>query len=131
MNELAMEEPQIPAELWIENLLWAAEQISDREFQETRWLAPDAKAWESPNEAINSLDDFVLDGFVEQFAESLSSAQLEAVTAFRNEVDRYCRSTPQDLEPIDVLADPAWEVVREKASNFVLAFKGKWPTPNI
>jgi len=125
-----MKEPQIPAELWIENLLWAAEQIADRQFQEARWLAPDAKAWESPDEAINSLDDFVLDGFVEEFAESLSPTQIVAATAFRDEVDRYCRSTPHSLDPVNVLADPAWEVVRKKASDFVHAFKGKWPTPN-
>lgn len=125
-----MKEPQIPAERWIENLLWAAEQIADRQFQETRWLAPDAKAWESPDEAINSLDDFVLDGFAVQFAELLSPAQINAVTAFRDEVDRYCGSTPQHLEPVNVLADPAWEIVRQKASDFVQAFKGRWPAPN-
>jgi hypothetical protein len=129
-NEIAMKESQIPAERWIENLLWAAEQIADRGFQETRWLAPDAKAWESPDEAINSLDHFVLDGFAEQFADSLSPAQIKAVIEFRDEVDRYCGSTPRHLEPLNVLADPAWEVVRQRASEFVHAFKGKWPTPN-
>jgi hypothetical protein len=125
-----MKKPQIPAERWIKNLLWAAEQIASREFQETRWLAADAKAWESPDEAINSLDDFVLDGFIGQFAESFSPVQAHAVAAFRDEVDRYCRSTSQHLEPVDVLADPAWEKVRKKASGFVQAFKGKWPQTN-
>jgi len=127
---MVMKEPQIPAELWIKNLLWAAGQIADRRLQESRWLAPDVKAWESPDEAINSLNDFVLEGFVEQFAESLSPAQIEAVTSFQDEVARYCSSTPQHLDPGDVLADPAWERVRQKASNFVSAFEGKWPTPN-
>jgi hypothetical protein len=127
-----MGEPQIPAERWVGNLLEAAELIADRELQETRWLAADAYAWETPDEAINSLGDFVLDGFVEQFADSFSPAQFVAVTAFRDEVDRYCRSTPRSLDPADVLADPAWGVVRQKASEFVCAFKGKWwPSPAV
>jgi hypothetical protein len=126
-----MKEPQIPAERWIGNLLWAAEQIADREFQETRWVAADAKAWESPDEAINALDDFVLDGYIEQFAESFSPVQAEAVAAFRDEVDRYCNSTPQHLEPVEVLADPLWGIVRRRALDFVQAFKGKWPQINL
>jgi len=126
---MVMKEPQIPAELWVGNLLEAAELIANREYQETRWLAADAFAWESPDEAINTLDDYVLDGFIEQFAESFSPAQSKAAIAFRDEVDRYCRTNPQHLEPRDVLADPAWEVVRKKASDFVQAFKGSWPNP--
>ena len=124
---MVMREPQIPAVRWIGNLLEAAELIANREYQETRWLAPDAYAWETPGEAINTLDDYVLNGFIEQFEKSFSPAQAKAVTAFRDEVDRYCIATPQRLEPRDVLSDPAWEVVRTKASDFVQAFKGSWP----
>ena len=127
---MPMKEPQIPAERWIQNLLFAAKQIANREFQESRWLAADAKAWESPGEAINSLDDYVLSGFIEQFVGSFSPIQAQAVTAFRDEVDRYCKFSPQHLEPVDVLADPSWEVVRQKASDFVQAFEGKWPQAN-
>jgi hypothetical protein len=58
-----MKTPQIPAEPWIKNLLEAAQVISDREYQEKRWLAEDALAWETPEEAIMMLDDSVLDGF--------------------------------------------------------------------
>jgi len=124
---MAMKDPQISAELWIENLLWAAEQIADRKFQESRWLAADRYAWESPNEAINTLDDFVLDGFIEQFAESFSPPQAVAVIAFRDEVDRFCKASPKDLEATQVLADPGWQAVRSKACAFVKAFKGRWP----
>ena len=124
-----MIEPQIPAERWIGNLLEAAELIANRAYQETRWLAADAYAWETPGEAINTLDDYVLDGFIEEFADSFSAAQAKAVIAFRDEVDRYCIATPQCLEPRNVLADPAWEVVRTKASDFVQSFKGSWPSP--
>lgn len=122
-----MKAPQIPAERWIGNLIEAAELISNREYQESRWLAADAFAWETPNEAINTLDDYVLDGFIEKFADSFSPAQAAAVVAFRDEVDRFCKASPRDLDPAQVLADPGWETVRSKASAFVKAFKGSWP----
>lgn len=69
-----MTEPQIPPDRWINNLLDAAKAIADRKYQESRWLDPDAFAWESPDEAINALDDSVLNGFIEQFSESFSAS---------------------------------------------------------
>jgi hypothetical protein len=123
-----MKTPQIPPERWIANLLEAAKIISNRQYQETRWLADDALAWETPDEAICTLDDCVLDGFIEQFAESFSPAQVKAAIEFRDELDRYSSATPlQDFEARKVLADPAWEVVRSRASDFIQAFKGIWP----
>lgn len=122
-----MKTPQIPAERWVGNLIEAAELISNREYQETRWLAVDAFAWETPNETINTLDDYVLNGFIEQFADSSSPTQAEAVVAFRDEVDRFCKASPKDLDAVQVLADPGWATVRSKASAFVKAFKGSWP----
>lgn len=122
-----MKEPQISAELWISNLLEAARLISDREFQERRWLASDAQAWETPEEAICSVEDCILDGFIEQFMESFSSEQSRAVTEFRDVLERYCKVTPRHLDPAEVLTDPAWENVRNKAAAFIQAFNGSWP----
>jgi hypothetical protein len=48
-------------------------------------------------------------------------------TSAKPEVDRYCRTTSQHLEAENVIADPAWEIVRNKASDFIEAFKGSWP----
>jgi hypothetical protein len=122
---MVMRQPQIPAERWVENLPEAAELIANREYQETQWLSPDAVAWETLDEAINTLDDCVLDGFIEQFAESFSPDQAKAVLEFRDELDRYCSATPpQDFEAKGLLADPAWEIVRSRASGFIQAFEG-------
>jgi hypothetical protein len=123
-----MKTPQIPADRWINNLLEAAQTIADKQYQESRWLAANAFAWESPDEAINVLYDCVLDGFIEQFSESFSEEQATAVTHFRDEVNRYCKATPQHLEPEMVLTDLRWDDVRQKAAVFIEAFKGKWPT---
>jgi hypothetical protein len=73
------------------------------------------------------LDDSVLHEFIEQFGESFPPAQSKAVVALRDEVDRYCGTTPQHFEPSGVLVDPAWETVRKKASDFIQSFDGKWP----
>jgi hypothetical protein len=35
------------------------------------------------------------------------------------------------LEPKEVLADAAWEAVRKKASEFIEAFRGKWPNSAV
>ena len=126
---MVMRSPHIPADRWVGNLLEAAELIANRQYQETRWLAADAHAWETPEEAINALDDCVLDGFIVQFAESFSPSQYEAVIAFRDAVHHWCVATPQHLEPSGVLTDHDWEMVRARASEFVRTFKGSWPNP--
>jgi hypothetical protein len=123
----AMKAPQIPPQPWIGNLLEAARNIADRRLQESRWLAPDRKPWESPDEAINTLDDCALPQFIETFSETFTAEQALAIAQFRDEVETYAKATPQHLEPSDVLADPRWESVRSRASQFVLSFQEKWP----
>jgi hypothetical protein len=122
-----VKEPQIPAERWIKNLLEAANTIADKKYQETRWLALDGFAWESPDEAINTLDDCVLDGFIEQFAQSFSEQQAKAVTEFRDEVDRYCKVTPPLLVVELVLIDPRWEGFATRRQRFSKHFGADGP----
>ena len=122
-----MSEPKIPAQRWINNLLEAADAIANKQDQQSRWLAADRAAWESPDEAINTLDDYVLDGFVEEFSASFSVDQAKAVTEFRDEVDRFCKATPRHLDPAMVLTDARWDTVRNRATAFLGAFRGKWP----
>lgn len=117
---------QIPRERWISNLITAAQDIADKEHQR-RWLAPDRYAWERPEELINLVDAFILDGFIDEFSLTFSENQRNAAVEFRDELSDYCDQTPQNLEPAVVLADPRWEAMREKAAAFVVAFKDKWP----
>jgi hypothetical protein len=124
----AVEIPPITAQRWIANLLLAVADIADRENQERRWLAPDAQAWECPDELINVLDDCVFDGFIEKYASTFSTEQRKAAVQFKDELTNYCAMTPQHLEPADVLADPKWETVRQKAAGFLVAFRDKWPS---
>ena len=56
-------------QMWIGNLLEAAQDIADREKQERRWRAPDRYVWECPDELINVVfDDCAFDLFLEKYA---------------------------------------------------------------
>jgi hypothetical protein len=113
-------------EFWTSNLVDAARAIGDTERQRTRWLAPDAFAWERPEELIDTIwDSFLLELFIEQHGTGLPRMQAEAATALRDELNNYCDGAPKNLDPEQVLADPRWEAVRSKARSFVAAFESQ------
>lgn len=118
---------QIPPERWIGNLIEVASEIADRQHQEERWLAPDRHAWERPEELICDIDGYVLNGFIEKFSATFSEDQRSAALEFRDELSDFCDNTPDNLDPATVLADTRWDVVRQKATAFVKAFKDRWP----
>ncbi len=121
--------PPITPELWVANLIGVAQEISNREQQEQRWLDPNRFAWERPEELICNLsDDDNFDLFLEQFDPTFSSAQREAASGFRDTLNKFCGATPRNLDAAETLADPRWELLRQKASEFVAAFRGKWPS---
>jgi vancomycin resistance protein YoaR len=118
----------ITPERWIANLLEVAGAIADKQQQERRWLAPDRYAWEGPSELMCVIfDDCALEGFLERYTNSFSEPQQKAASEFRDTLSRFCDSTPGHLDPAETLADLRWEVVRQKAAQFVSAFAGKWP----
>ena len=115
----------IEPDRWLSNLIDAARSIADKEKQESRWLAADAHAWERPEEDLSVLmDDSVFDGFIEQFEATFLPDQQRAIFAFHHAVD--ADATPGFLNPAEVLADPRWHDIRQKASDFITAFEGKW-----
>jgi hypothetical protein len=122
----------ITPERWLSNLIDAARSIADNERQERRWLAPDAYAWERPEEEINVLmDDSVFEGFLEKFGATFSLAQATTATALCDAVNAFCNPAPDDfLNPAEVLADPRWHDIRQKARSFISAFEGQWPPTN-
>lgn len=120
----------ITREVWISNLLEAASMIADKEFQEQRWLAPDAYAWERPEELINVLfDECNFDLFIEEFGGEFTDVQRDKTLQLKKQMDDYCDATPDHLDPAQVLMDPRWEAIRESARAFIVAFQGKWPGP--
>lgn len=120
--------PPMTPERWINNLLDAAGAIADKEHQERRWLAPDRYAWECPDELINVIfDDSVFEGFLGQYAGTFSEDQRGAAFGLRDTLNAFCDATPPTLDSAATLADPWWKLVRQRAAEFVCAFKGKWP----
>lgn len=102
--------------------------IADQETQERRWLAPDAYAWERPEELICMLfDDSNFDLFIEEFADEFTDVQRDKAVQLKRLMDHYCAATPTYLDPAKVLIDPRWESIRESAKGFIAAFQGKWP----
>jgi hypothetical protein len=119
----------ITPERWISNLLEVATSIADRKMQEEKWAAGTWNIWEDPDEMLNTLDDFVLDGFAEAFPSIFSAEQESAARRFRDAVDGFCASPSVTFGPVELLSDQNWERVRQSADEFVEAFDGKWPPP--
>ena len=117
----------ITPERWISNLLEVAASIADRKMQEEKWAAGTWNIWEHPDEMMNTVDAYVLDGFIDAFPTILSPEQESAARRFRDEVDNFCASSPVTLEPAELLSDPNWEHVRQSAEGFIRAFSSKWP----
>jgi hypothetical protein len=122
-----MNQPQIPLARWISNLVEVTTLIADRAYQEQRWLAPDRYVWERPEDLINDVDAYVLEGFIEEFMPTFSTSQREAAIGFKIALDDFCEKSPNSLDPVAVLNDDRWNTVRQEAAKFVSAFKGKWP----
>ena len=106
----------------------AARSIADGERQEDRWLAPDAHAWERPEEEISVLiDDCVFEDFILTYGGAFSLAQINTAIALRDAVNEYCDANPGWLDPVGVLADRRWQEIREKARAFIAAFENHRP----
>ncbi len=119
----------IPPERWISNLLEIATSIADRKMQEDKWAAGTWNIWEHPGEMVNTVDAYVLDGFIEAFPGILSSEQKTSAQRLLDEVNHFCASSPDTLEPAELLSDPNWERVRQSADDFIKQFAEKWPPP--
>jgi hypothetical protein len=119
----------IPPEQWISNLLEIATSIADRKMQEEKWAAGTWNIWEHPDEMINTVDVYLLNDFIDAFPSILSSEQKSAARRFRDEVDSFCASSADTLEPAELLLNPNWERVRQSADEFIQQFAGSWPPP--
>ena len=120
--------PSMTPERWIANLIEAADDIADKGKQESRWLAPDAFAWERPEELICVLfDDSNFELFLNEYASTFTDEQRLTAFALRDELNLYGDATSKWLNAAEVLADPRWDAIRQRASVFVAAFKDKWP----
>ena len=119
--------PPITPERWISNLLEAAGAIANRTMQEERWATGTWNIREHPEELINTVDAYVLDGFIEAFASTFNIEQNSAIREFSKEFGKFCVESDETLDPPQVLVDSRWEILRQRAATFVKAFQDRWP----
>jgi hypothetical protein len=73
------------------NLLDVSPVLLIKKSQERRWLASDVQVWEHPEELINSVDDYVLDGFIENLRLRFLSFEMSWIlTLKRHRFRRAC-----------------------------------------
>jgi hypothetical protein len=114
----------ITRERWLENLLCDARALADWQHQEQRWAAPDAKAWENPDEPISAImDDHLLVEFIDEYSSTFSDQQRNAASALKNALGTHRRLFPHKLIAREVLVAPTWQQVRDAAASFVVAFE--------
>jgi hypothetical protein len=123
-----MNDSPMTAERWIGNLIDAVQDIANKDRQERRWHAPDAMAWERPEELISTLfDDYNFELFIKQYNGSFSDEQRAAANSLCDKMVRFNDETPGWLDAAAVLTDPRWSEIRGSAVQFVDAFNNKWP----
>lgn len=111
-------------EEWLNCILNAARHIASRAYQAEAWKSG-GKLVSSPDEVYQGLmEDCTPDLFFERYREILDDAQLQSWCELRSRLMQYYDRMPLHSEPDQVLNDPAWEVVRQAAGSFVLAFTG-------
>jgi hypothetical protein len=107
---------------WLKNVRDVVATIANRQMQEHRWLASETRAWETPEELINRVDDVVFDGFIAEFSAQFDPGQRLAAEEFQARLKTFCDSTVDRLDPATTLKDPQWRALQDSAADFLLAF---------
>jgi hypothetical protein len=115
---------------WLRKLLIVAQQTASRDFQEQNWFRTDiGVVW--PDEVYNDLDDLAFDLFFEMYSKGFTPVQLTAWKEFETRLEDYEKKMPKYPDARVVLDDPQWQVVREAAAKFVVAFEQKQTEPSL
>ena len=109
---------------WLGQIVDAVRHIASREFQEEAWF-PGGKAVSSPNEIyLVLMEDNTFDLFFQTYGSGLSDEQMRAANELRSALEQYYDRMPEHPDAVEVLNDPQWDSVRQRAQRFVQAFGG-------
>jgi hypothetical protein len=100
--------------------------MADKNHQERYWLSSDGDGLDDPTELVNSLDDVVFDGFIQEFSSSFSNSQKDAAKTFADCFNAFLASSPNSLDPKQVLVSKDWNSVTLAAKNFLAVFPENW-----
>jgi hypothetical protein len=111
-------------EEWLGRIIDAAQDIASREYQQEAWFTG-GRFVSSPDEVYQILIvDQSFDNFFKEYGHSFAEEQTRSAKELRNTLERYYDGMPTKPNPLHVLNDPEWDLVRQ-AARFVLHFKAK------
>jgi hypothetical protein len=109
-------------ENWLNCILAAATHIASRAHQEETWKAG-GNLVSSPDEAfLGLMEDCTSELFFETYGKTLSQEQVQRWNDLKTRLESYYDRVPLYPEPMQVLNDPEWDLVRQAAGKFVQSF---------
>lgn len=111
-------------EMWLDLILDAARNIASPKFQKEAWLRK-GKFVSSPDEVYQVLmEDCTFDLFFQIYGNRFTEAQMHSSKQLRSTLQAYYNGMSRHPDPVQVLNDPQWELVRQSAVRFVREFGG-------
>lgn len=101
------------------NICGVLQRIADENYQKLAWFNRHEEQ-SSPDELINQLfGDYMFDDFIDSKDLNISEITRDLSRAFSLSLNRFCKQTPEFLDPQKVLDDPRWHRIREDAQALV------------
>jgi hypothetical protein len=101
---------------WKANIIGVLERIADERYQRLAWFNNHPEV-SSPDELINQLlGDFQFEKFVTLNECRLCGHAHDSISEFTNSLIIFCDSTPQFLNPFEIIDNPSWIKIRQAAA---------------
>ena len=111
---------------WLKAFVEAAQHIAIREYQEKNWFR-EKKGVEWADEVFLRLEDLAFDLFFQIYSHTFTAEQQSAWKEFKTAVDHYETKLPRYPDSQRIIDDPEWQLVRDAAARFVIAFQRDSP----
>jgi len=107
-------------EIWKSAICDVVEDISNEEFQRAAWFGLIPNVVSSPDELICTLfDDFIFSEFLTSLEVNLTSRQRSVGQILKTKMEKFVASTPDQLDPRQVIDDERWSEIRLAARAFL------------
>ena len=107
---------------WRESIVSVATQIADGDYQRRSWFGKSSTEVSSPDEMVCQIsDDLLFEEFLQTHSAKLSAEQLTTASLLLSKLNEYSEATPENLDPEQVINDPAWHDIMSAAAAFVRA----------
>lgn len=115
----------ITKEQWVENVVGAVNNVSDKNFQEKTWFGNSEGLFSTPNEVYwNLLDDFDFEDFLESEQIGLTKSQKKLGYELLQKMNAFYEKMKRNFTAEAILGSPDWNNVRTAASDFLNSMEG-------